>query len=289
MDHSDRRPILVALSGSASSTAAIEAGLELARAEDAPIHLLRVDIYPEGDDTWPGESRRLDAGSDPALREAGRRATALGLEARCDRVFGHPPEEIALVAEEIDARLVVVGSTRRAVLANASVPRLLTRICRRPVLVVPREFDRPLGRLLVPTDGSPRARRALAQAVDLAAALGGELVALEVVKTSGANGVEPPAGEIALVEAESEARASGVPHSSELVACDSVYDGIRDAIRRLRPGTVVVSGPGHGRRLSLRRRLYVKLLGLSAVSVLVVPGDAEQLLTASVQPHSAAA
>ena len=285
MEHSDRRPILVALSGSASSSGAIAAGLELARAEGVPVHLLRVDIYPEGDDTWPGEPRRLDAGSDAALQEACRCAASLGLEARCDRVFGHPPEEIALVAEEIDARLVVVGSTRRAVLANASVPRLLTKICRRPVLVVPREFDRSLGRLLVPTDGSPGAQRALAQAVDLAGALGGELVALEVVKTSGGR----PAGDLALVEAESEARASGVVHSSELIACDSVYDGIREAIRRLRPGTVVVSGPGRGRRLSLRKRLYVKLLGLSAVSVLVVPQDAEPLLTAPARAHSVAA
>jgi nucleotide-binding universal stress UspA family protein len=285
MEHSGREPVLVALSGSESSNGAIAAGLELARAADVPIHFLRVEIYPEGEDTWPGEPRRLDAGSDSALQEACRHAVSLGLEARCNRVFGHPPEEIALVAEEIDARLVVVGSTRRTVFANASVPRLLARICRRPLLVVPREFDRPLGRLLVPTDGSPGARRALAQAVDLAAVLGGEVVALEVAKTSG----ERPAGDIALVEAESEARASGVPHSSELVACDSVYDGIRDVIRRLRPGTVVVSGPGHRRRLSLRRRLYVKLLGLSAVSVLVVPEDAQQLLTASARAHSAAA
>ncbi len=288
MEISDRRPVLVALSGSASPSGAIAAGLELARAGKGPLHFLHVDIYPDEEQSWAG-ARRLDPRHDSALQEACRRAEARGLEAGRERVFGHPPEEIARVAGEIDAWLVVVGSTRRPVLATASVPRLLTKICRQPVLVVPAEHDRPLTRLLVPTDGSPGSRRAVEHAVDVAALLGGEVVALGVVKLSDprapvrarrtlAYRLEPSPGDVPLAEAEAQARAAGVSFSAELVACDSVHRALVNAIERMHPGLVVVPGPGNGRRLRFGRSLHSRLLGRSACPSLVVPADARRVL-----------
>ena len=288
MEISDRRPVLVALSDStppaarspqvSSSPAPERALFTFSTSTSIPTRSSR-GREPEG-------STRADHS---ALQEACRRAEALGLEAGGERVFGHPPEEIARVAGEIEARLVVVGSTRRAVLATASVPRLLTKICRQPVLVVPAEHDRPLTRLLVPTDGSPGSRRAVEHAVDIAALLGGEVVALGVVKLSDprapvqarrtlAYRLEPSPGDVPLAEAEAQARAAGVPFSAELVACDSVHRALVNAIERMHPGLVVVPGPENGRRLRFGRSLYSRLLGSSACPSLVVPADARRVL-----------
>jgi nucleotide-binding universal stress UspA family protein len=292
VDREDDSPILVALSGRPSSAGALEAGLGLAGLTGAPLHILRVETNPDPDDVGRRSPRRLDPRADAVLGDACARAAAAGLRCERDLVYGHPADEIAAVADEVGARLIVVGATTRRTLAGASVPRLLASVSSRPLLVVPDQVREPLSRVLVATNGSSGSKRALTQAVELASALSGELIALEVVSTSderirpGGSGplaylleheLRAGPGDRPLAEAELAARSAGVPIRLELRANDSVPEAVARACKRLRPGMLVLAGPT--RRLRLRRPLAHRLLARPDVPTLVVPPTGRDQLT----------
>lgn len=136
--------IVVATDGSPGGGAAVETGLELARAGGAVATFVYVCRAPRPILGDPFHGRALSAELRTgrlAVDEAVARAAEAGVEAELEILEGHPAEQILELARLRDARLVVVGSRGRGTVAGAllgSVSRALVHKADRPVLVVRR-------------------------------------------------------------------------------------------------------------------------------------------------------
>ena len=118
-------------------------------------------------------------------------------------------------------------------------------------------------RILVPTDGSTLSKKAVRSAVDLAATVGAEVVALNVVprypQSYFEGGIPVPAAEVARVEkqwtehgqaiaaeVEKAAEKAGVKARAITVRSDLVAEAILSAARKNRCDLVVMAS--HGRK-----------------------------------------
>jgi nucleotide-binding universal stress UspA family protein len=138
--------LLVATDGSRAAEAAVAAGVQLAchgrAAEIVFLHVveaddlhveprsMRVEAAPH-EDRWPSR--------DPALRHAARVAREAGVPFELRLISGFSVPTILEVADDVDAELIAVGSSRHSAFSDAllgSVCRELLRRARRPVLVV---------------------------------------------------------------------------------------------------------------------------------------------------------
>ncbi len=140
----EMKKILVATDGSELGQAAIEAGLELARDEDAElvfVHVISVfDFAPQMDGAEVPPQRIPRVEDDPVLCDAMGRAERQGLGAKAELLVGYPPKQILRLAHDIDADVIVVGSrgfgpfksamvgsTSREILAHADHKVLVVR------------------------------------------------------------------------------------------------------------------------------------------------------------------
>lgn len=138
------KKILIAVDGSETSRAALEAGFELAEDEGAEVVLAHVasilDFVPQrngGEDAPPDRFPTSDW--DPVLCEAMELAEHRGVKARPELLVGYPPKQILRLAAELDADLIVVGSRGLGRLKSAilgSTSREVLARAGRPVLVV---------------------------------------------------------------------------------------------------------------------------------------------------------
>ncbi|HUK03496.1 MAG TPA: universal stress protein [Burkholderiales bacterium] len=135
------RNILVGYDGSEQGRKAFGTALELARRDDATLHVVAVARPPEiGDDV---ESEAVIENSLAYHREL---LDGLKSEARSKQVrvrfevaVGHPAEQIVYAADRCGADLVVVGDRGRSKVAKlllGSVSKHVTEHAGRPVLVV---------------------------------------------------------------------------------------------------------------------------------------------------------
>jgi nucleotide-binding universal stress UspA family protein len=141
------KKILIALDGSETSSAALDAGLELAEDEGAEVIFAHVasllDFVParNGDEHAPPD-RFPTADWDPVLCEAMKLAESRGVTARPELLVGYPAKQLIRLASEAEADLIVIGSrglgrvksailgsTSRGVLAGADRPVLVVRDC----------------------------------------------------------------------------------------------------------------------------------------------------------------
>jgi nucleotide-binding universal stress UspA family protein len=171
--------ILIGVDGSPASRQVIRRGSELATTLDvrAVLAFVNPQLAPLGPDA------EIPAGWAEQLREQGR--TLLGEAAAVCGWSAPPAQELAdgpvaetlvAIARKLEAEMIVVGSNGHRALAGVmlgSVAYRLAQIADRPVLLLPHDggrADRPLllQRILVGTDGSAEARKA----VDLARSLG---------------------------------------------------------------------------------------------------------------------
>ena len=140
--------ILIAVDSDPSSRAAVERGVALAAEDDAEaifVHVIAIPgehFVPGGD----GPDRVLDRGQTQALRGARAKAAAAGVRNNGELLIGYPPMQIAALADELDADLLVVGARhlsgiKRFVLSSTS--RALVGQTDRPVLVVPEAASVP--------------------------------------------------------------------------------------------------------------------------------------------------
>lgn len=139
------KKILIALDGSETSSAALDAGLELAEDEGAEVIFAHVasllDFVParNGGEHAPPD-RFPTSDWDPVLCEAMKLAEGRGVTARPELLVGYPAKQLLRLASEIEADLIVIGSrglgrvksailgsTSREVLARADRPVLVVR------------------------------------------------------------------------------------------------------------------------------------------------------------------
>jgi nucleotide-binding universal stress UspA family protein len=136
--------VLVATDGSAASDAAVEAGVDLAAETGArAVFVFAVDPLDRAYGRFgemPLPPLALPAAEDvSALVSAAERARGRGVECRTRVVAGIPADAILVVADELAADLIVVGSRGAGPIGRAlmgSVSTALVHRSRRPVLVV---------------------------------------------------------------------------------------------------------------------------------------------------------
>ena len=152
--------LLVPLSGEQASWHALEQALNVARQEGSRLHGLHV---------VPSEAQKQGPEARAVQAEFERRCRDAGVPGRLTLSAGEVPDQICRRARWVD--LVVIN------LAFPPAPRPLARLgsgfrsvllrCPRPVLVVP-QVTRPLDRILLAYDDSPKAQEALFVAAYLA-------------------------------------------------------------------------------------------------------------------------
>lgn len=184
--------IVVPLDGSSLADRAMPYATALARATGARLVLVRA---PSPRELWqaPEGSR----GPTAELEDAATMARAEGVEAEPYLYPIYLPEEVpgAIVDAAVDrhADLIVMSTNGRSGLGRwlwGSVADQVLRRAEVPVLLIPATCERSWAageprRILVSLDGSPLAEEALDPARELAAALGTDLLLLQVVDLSG--------------------------------------------------------------------------------------------------------
>ena len=133
--------MLIAIEGGRSDEQVVETALDLAADEGADVVFVHVVSIP-GESMMPTGEVACAPGhaTNEVLVKACELARSRGLDASAELLIGYPACQIALLADELDVDLIVVGSRRlsalkRAVLGRTS--RALIGESDRRVLVVP--------------------------------------------------------------------------------------------------------------------------------------------------------
>lgn len=141
------KKILIATDGSASSTEAVEFGVELAAEHEARVIFVHVappfDVIPvPGFGMGAGAPRvahELDTFDRAALDEGEDIARSAGVEASTKLLVGNAVDEIVAYADSQGVDLIVVGSRGRGALSSlllGSVSRGVMSESKRPVAVI---------------------------------------------------------------------------------------------------------------------------------------------------------
>lgn len=139
--------VLIAVDESAASDSAVEQGLALASAEGASVVFAHV-ISIAGEQFMPHDTpdRVPEAAETEVLRGAGAKARAVGVPYTIELLVGYPPKEIALLADDLDVDLVVVGSRHLSGIKRfflGSTSRSLIGESTRPLLIIPEVAPEP--------------------------------------------------------------------------------------------------------------------------------------------------
>lgn len=141
------KKIVIATDGSASSTEAVEFGLELAAEEHADVIFVHVapavDVLPVAGYGFGGGSphapHTIDVFDRSPLEDAERAAAHDGIHASSKLLSGNAADEIVAYADSEDADLIVIGSRGHGTIASVllgSVSRRVLSESRRPVAVI---------------------------------------------------------------------------------------------------------------------------------------------------------
>jgi nucleotide-binding universal stress UspA family protein len=235
-----RGPIVAGTDGEPRAELAVDKAGELAKALGAPVHVVCVASAIYGKD-WPAAitaEHVVDAAAD-RLRSRG-----ITVQTRVAR--GHKGDaalELAAVAEDEHAQMIVVGNKGMTGIGRllGSVPNRLSHLARCDVLIVPtqsRSLPEFRGRsIVVGTDGSPRATRAVTKAIRLAKALDGELHIVSSSKSL-------DSANAAVATAAAQAADQGVIAIRYAVQDDRPADLLLAAARIRDPAIMVVGSKG---------------------------------------------
>lgn len=134
--------ILIAVDETDASDTAVDQGLALAAGEGAQVVFAHV-VSIAGEHFMP-HGTKPDRVPDPpeteVLREAAARAQAVGVPYSTELLVGYPALQIALVADDLDVDLIIVGSRHLSGLKRfffGSTSRALIGESTRPLLIVP--------------------------------------------------------------------------------------------------------------------------------------------------------
>lgn len=263
-------PIVVGTDGSSTATLAVDKAGELAAALGAPVHVVCAPSYIAAYD-WPP---RITA--QEIVAEAEDRLRGRGISVETHIPSGDAAPELVAVAESQHAQMIVVGNkgmtgARRLL---GSLPNRVSHLARCDVLIVPTQ-SRSLpefgeGSIVVGTDGSSRATRAVTEAVRLARALDGEL---HIVSSSRPR----DSAESASAAAAAEASAHGVAATVHALE-DDPADALLAVAEKNNAAIIVVGSKGmHADEREWFGNVPDKISHTGAVSVLIVftEGDSD--------------
>ncbi|UTF52712.1 universal stress protein [Natronosalvus rutilus] len=238
--------LLVPVDGSEASTVALEYALDIAADHDATVHLLYVadTNKPSLVQTQGAVVDVLEETGDDVVKDARERAEARGVSTVTDTIQGQPRTVITEVAAEDVVDLVVMGTSGERSLTEhvlGSVTEHVVNASDKPVLAVRAADDAshpyPYEDVLVPTDGSEHAERALELAGEIAREHGATLHVLSVLEDSlfaiGTDSSDETTSgprdraQDALAETAETMRAGGVDEVTTAVESGSVPKAIR--------------------------------------------------------------
>ncbi|WP_049922609.1 universal stress protein [Halopiger djelfimassiliensis] len=182
--------VLVPVDGSEPATAALDYALDIAATHGATVQLLYVANTNKPSLTQYEGSvvDVLEQEGEDVLSDARERATKQDIPITDDLVQGDPREAIVDAAAPDFVDLVVMGTHGRDSLEKyvlGSVTEHVVNACESPVLAVRTDEDArqpyPYADVLVPTDGSDSARKALEFAAEIATRYGATLHLLSIV------------------------------------------------------------------------------------------------------------
>jgi nucleotide-binding universal stress UspA family protein len=235
-----RDPIVVGTDGERRAELAVDKAAELAQALGAPVHVVCVASAIYGKD-WPAAIT-----AERVVNAAADRLRGWGISVQTHVLRGHKGEaapELVAVAEEEHAQMIVVGNKGMTGIGRllGSVPNRLSHLARCDVLIVPTKSQalpefrgRPI---VVGTDGSPRATRAVTKAIRLAKALDGEL---HIVSSS----KSVDSAKAAAASAAADAANQGVTPVRYALQDDHPADLLLAAARIRDPAIMVVGSKG---------------------------------------------
>jgi len=268
-------PIVVALAGRHDDAAPLALAVTFSALTGAPLALATACPVDPLAAPPPSCVPEITAATKARLEEA---AATLpnGTEVTVHVHFGGPAAVIHRLAGELDAALVVAGSSHRGhagrVLAGDTSMRILhgSRVA---LAVAPRDHAIParLARIAVAYDGSTESREALAAAVGLALLAGGEVTACTVQESV----ADRPRAERIAREALELAPAEVVRHADVLTGHPA------RALAGLSSGfdLIVCGSRGHGTlRAALLGSVVERLVEATACPVLVLPREPQHVL-----------
>jgi len=182
--------ILVAVDGSEPANAAFDHALDVAADCDAEVRALYVANTNRDSVTTVGNDVRdaLEAEGEDVIEGARERAAARDVPFTGEVVQGEPGDAILAAADERAADLVAIGTSGKGAIRRFLLGSVAEHVIRRadvPVLSVRADEDvrveYPYDSILVPTDGSEHASRAMERAVELARRHDATLHVLSVV------------------------------------------------------------------------------------------------------------
>jgi nucleotide-binding universal stress UspA family protein len=261
-----RGPIVAGTDGEPRAELAVDKAGELAKALGVPVHVVCVASAIYGKD-WPAAitaEHVVDAAAD---RLRGRGITVHTHVSRGQK--GQAALELVAVAEDEQAQMIVVGNKGMTGIGRllGSVPNRLSHLARCDVLIVPtqsRSLPEFRGRsIVVGTDGSPRARRAVTKAIRLAKALDGELHIVSSSKSL-------DSAKTAVATAAAQAADQSVTAIRYALKDDRPADLLLAAARIRDPAIMVVGNKGmHGEERERFGNVPDKLSHKGTTSVLI--------------------
>ncbi|MEM8961777.1 MAG: universal stress protein [Acidobacteriota bacterium] len=175
----DLRPASIAAATWIATQLAPEARLTLVHCLEVPRpSSVLWDVLPSRDELVATLRARVAERLEPVLADGPLS------RARVEVLAGHPGDEIALLAREAEADLVVTGRHvgRRVGVLGSTAGRLVAS-CHRPVLMVREPPSGPPAVILVPVDDSQQAAKALSRALACGRRYGAEVVVYHAVTT----------------------------------------------------------------------------------------------------------
>ena len=266
--------------------AAVESSLlyhaaELANWDDASVELLYVADTGR-DSVTVADGDLIDVlveEGEEVVAEAGRLLDSLSVEYETSVQQGSPAKTIVDYAEREGHDLITIPTHGREGLSRyllGSVTEKVIRLASTPVLTAPLEqegFEFPYEGMLLPTDGSDEALRAVRHGLDFAAELGAPIHALAVAEGSLLGDADESAAEGTLEPVVDAAESRGVDVTTHVETGDPDAE-ILDAVEQVGVDAVVMGTTGrHGVDRVLLGGTAEKVVRSADVPVITVSDD----------------